>query len=278
MADDRELASELTDDVQPFTMIQNAFLDDATLSAAAFRVFIVLKSYTSGRSKTKLAFPSYSTLKTRCNIAGNTTLAKAIRELETAGWIKRDKRFGRSSLYTLRAIRPEIGIVAITPKIGAQSANNWPNSPPEIGIYQEVEEQEVEEQEVERPRRKLSGFAAVLGEHGDTRVAAYMDILGQKQITETTAALIVKRIDREAFDVWRKVLELWAANSWRASNLSGMFERYDQEKNARRFPKPAPVYASGRGKSITLPQVADPTPAEFAAAEARAKAQREARR
>lgn len=270
-----QMQSEVADEVQAFTQVQNVFIDDARVSPAAFRLFVTLKSYTSGRNPSKIAFPSYETIRQKSGIASYATIARAIRELENLGWITRIKRYGRSTLYTLRA--------SPTVSVGLQKVKHQSykicNSSPTVSVEeQEVEEQEVKEQEVERPRRKLSGFAAVLGEHGDTRVSAYMDILGQKQITETTAALIVKRIDREAFDVWRKVLELWAANSWRASNLSGMFERYDQEKNARRFPKPVPVYASGRGKSITLPQVTDPTPAEFAAAEARAKAQREARR
>lgn len=269
------IQSEVADEVQAFTQVQNVFIDDARVSPAAFRLFVTLKSYTSGRNPSKIAFPSYETIRQKSGIASYATIARAIRELENLGWITRIKRYGRSTLYTLRA-SPTVSVGL--QKVKHQSYRNCNSSPTVSVEEQEVEEQEVKEQEVERPRRKLSGFAAVLGEHGDTRVSAYMDILGQKQITETTAALIVKRIDREAFEVWRKVLELWAANSWRASNLSGMFERYDQEKNARRFPKPSPVYNAGRGKSITLPQVADLTPTEFAAAEARARAQREARR
>jgi len=281
VVDDRELASELTDDVQPFTMIQNAFLDDAALSAVAFRVFIILKSYTSGRAKTKLAFPSYSTLKARCNISGNTTLAKAIRELESAGWIKRDKRFGRSSLYTLRAITPKTGIVAITPEIGAQSAKNWPNSPPKTGMYQEVPKQEVAKQEVGGappvvPLVSVKGYGKVYTAHPDARVAAYLDIMGQPHITASNAQIILDRVALEFVEVWRNVLTLWASSAWNPRNISGMIERYEGDKNAKRFPKPAAAQPIGEWRPAKgmYPQVPDPTPAEFAAAEERAKVQR----
>jgi len=230
VVDDRELASELTDDVQPFTMIQNAFLDDAALSAVAFRVFIILKSYTSGRAKTKLAFPSYSTLKARCNISGNTTLAKAIRELESAGWIKRDKRFGRSSLYTLRAITPKTGIVAITPEIGAQSAKNWPNSPPKTGMYQEVPKQEVAKQEVDPAT--AAARAAGIGSQPSQRIAlnktnrlaaasrmdelerhpaiaAHRRVCGIQPMTLEQAEMIVSRVNGTAETTWPVDLVAW---------------------------------------------------------------------
>ncbi len=269
MTDDRELASELVDDVQPFTMIQNAFLDDATLSAAAFRVFIILKSYTSGRAKTKLAFPSYSTLKARCNISGNTTLAKAIRELETAGWIKREKRFGRSSLYTLRAITPKTGMVAITPEIGAQSARNWPNSAPKTGIYQEVPKQELPKQEVGGAPPAVvivKGFGKVYIAHPDARVAAYLDIMGQPHITASNAQIILDRVALEFVEVWKAVLVLWASSAWNPRNIAGMIERYEGDKNAKRFPKPAAAQPIGqwtpaKGMYPQVPDKPQPPPA-----------------
>ncbi len=267
MEDDRELTSELADDVQPFTMLQNAFLEDATLSANAFRVFIILKSYTSGRAKTKLAFPSYSTLKTRCNIGANATLARAIRELEAAGWITRAKRFGRSSLYTLRAIKSVSDIVRNRPTVSQKLTH----SKSETDHYQEVQNNKKIEQEVGGappavPLVSVKGFGKVYTSHPDARVAAYLDIMGQPHITASNAQIILDRTAAEFIEVWKAVLVLWASSAWNPRNISGMIERYEGDKNAKRFPKAASAVKIGewtpaKGMYPQVPDKPQPPPA-----------------
>lgn len=160
----------------------------------------------------------------------------------------------------------------------------------QLEVEVEVEE-EIEVEEKARPSapaapadasRRVSGFASVITEHADARVAAYLDLLAQKDITDTNAELIMARVGQNDIELWREVLKAWAIGGDKGpyvpTNFTGLFSRFDAVKNAKRFTKvTTPVFASTRGRPVMLPQVPDPTPAEFAAAEARAKAQREAR-
>jgi hypothetical protein len=85
-----------------FAVIPYEFIDASTAySDQAFRLFVLLMRYTNG--KTGEAFPSYAHIQ---SITGwsTKTIAKAIRELETAGWIVRKKQFSGPTHYTL--VRP----------------------------------------------------------------------------------------------------------------------------------------------------------------------------
>ena len=120
----------------------------------------------------------------------------------------------------------------------------------QLEVEVEVEE-EIEVEEKARPvapaaptpaKRRPSGFASVHTAHSDARVDAYLDLLGQKQITDTNAALIMARIGRDDIELWREVLTAWAVGGERGpyvpTNFTGLFDRYDSAKNALRFSKP----------------------------------------
>ena len=129
-------------------------------------------------------------------------------------------------------------------------------SGPEVQGEGEVETKEKEKAAAPEKRRAV-GFSSVHTEHADERVAAYLDILGQKQITETNAALILERIAPGTCDIWREVLTTWAVGGelgpYKPSNFTGMFDRYDSAKNARRFPKAS---ANGNSKHA-MPDIVD---------------------
>ena len=150
----------------------------------------------------------------------------------------------------------------------------------EVEVEEEIEvEEKARDAPATPPGKRISGFAVVHTEHADERVSAYMDILAQKQITETRAALITENVPPGYIDLWREILTGWAIGGdrgpYRADNMAGLFERFNAAKNARRFTKPAPSFqANTRGKPTMLPQVANPSASDFAAAEERARAQR----
>jgi hypothetical protein len=135
------------------------------------------------------------------------------------------------------------------PDVGRQNT-------PEVQVEVEVELKEKEKAAAPANRRAV-GFSSVHTEHADERVAAYLDILGQKQITETNAALILERIAPGTCDIWREVLTAWAVGGelgpYKPSNFSGMFDRYDSARNARRFPKAS---QNGNGKHA-MPDIID---------------------
>lgn len=114
----------------------------------------------------------------------------------------------------------------------------------------EVEvEEEIEVEEKARPsapaafaKRRASGFASVITAHSDARVAAYLDLLAQKDITDTNAELIMARVGQDDIELWREVLKAWAVGGDKGpyvpTNFTGLFSRFDSAKNALRFTKP----------------------------------------
>lgn len=91
-------------------------------------------------------------------------------------------------------------------------------------------------------KRRISGFTVVHAEHEDPRIAAYLDLLAQKQITDTNAALVMERVGRDDIELWREVLKAWAVGGDKGpyvpTNFSGLLDRFDSAKNARRFSRP----------------------------------------
>lgn len=91
--------SKLYDKIGQFVTIPFAFIESAKdLSSSAFRMFVMLRYYTNG--KTGDAFPSYAELEKSTGM-NRHTIAKAIRELMTAGWLERKRRFNDSTIYTI---------------------------------------------------------------------------------------------------------------------------------------------------------------------------------
>jgi len=81
--------------VVPVTLLESS------LSSSARLVWISLMSRVNHSESDACVYPGYEAIMTRCGITGRTTIAKALDELESAGWLKRTKRFSGSTLYTL---------------------------------------------------------------------------------------------------------------------------------------------------------------------------------
>lgn len=243
MADDKR--TKLADRIGQFVALPVTFINDTRLSADAFRLFSILRSYTSANDSADKVFPGYETLRVRCAFGSYRKVAAAVKELETLGWIERRKRFGNSTQYFLNA-RP-----TVLPPLVEMEAAASPTTvgstvlPPSVAtvLPTVVEEPEPENKkkkypEVERGARKTrtpSGFASVYTAHDDPRVAAFLEILARKQITATDAEIIQRRVSTDTVDVWRDVLGIWAANpNWRL-DLASIFDRYERTVNAKRY-------------------------------------------
>lgn len=81
--------------VVPVTLLESS------LSSSARLVWISLMSRVNHAESEACVYPGYEAIMARCGITGRTTIAKALDELEVAGWLKRAKRFSGSTLYTL---------------------------------------------------------------------------------------------------------------------------------------------------------------------------------
>ena len=81
--------------VVPVTLLESS------LSSSARLVWISLMSRVNHSESEACVYPGYEAIMARCGITGKATIAKALEELETAGWLKRTKRFSSSTVYTL---------------------------------------------------------------------------------------------------------------------------------------------------------------------------------
>ena len=74
---------------------------ESSLSSSARLVWISLMSRVNHSENDACVYPGYEAIMSRCGITGKATIAKALDELENAGWLKRTKRFSSSTVYTL---------------------------------------------------------------------------------------------------------------------------------------------------------------------------------
>lgn len=74
---------------------------ESSLSSSARLVWISLMSRVNHAESEACVYPGYEAIMSRCGITGKATIARALDELENAGWLKRTKRFSSSTVYTL---------------------------------------------------------------------------------------------------------------------------------------------------------------------------------
>ena len=95
--------TKIVDEWGAFSAIPNEFIDAAgDLSDQGRWLFVLLRRYTNGQ--TGKAFPSYRVIQDRTGWTPKT-IAKAVRELEEAGWIEREKTYNGPTNYILKRNR-----------------------------------------------------------------------------------------------------------------------------------------------------------------------------
>jgi hypothetical protein len=96
--------SKLVDRIGQFVTVPFSFIHASKeLSFHACWLFVVLRFYTNRR--TGNAFPSYTTIR---KITGmrREKISESLKELEQAGWLKKQSRFGKVNLYTVVIPQP----------------------------------------------------------------------------------------------------------------------------------------------------------------------------
>lgn len=241
-----------------FVAIPITFINDTRITNAGRCLYMLLGSYTSAKADEAIAFPSYETIMARLGWNSKHTVADALVNLLTTGWVERKRRFSSSSVYTINfapnASSAESALLAVQ-KVHHQKCRKCTTDSAESALYPEVLQQEVPHPEVARrgarKTRAVSGFGSVYTSHDDPRVAAFLEILARKQITATDAEIIQKRVATDTADVWREALSIFAANpSWRL-DLASIIDRYERMVNAKRFTSNtgAPNYQNGASKN-----------------------------
>jgi len=84
-----------------YTMVDNAIFEDERITTTDQSVYMALCSFMSIKSHE--CFPSYETLMKRAHVGGRNTLSRAIKRLESYGFIKVEHPSGRCNVYTVWA-------------------------------------------------------------------------------------------------------------------------------------------------------------------------------
>ena len=185
-----------------FIMISRAFVcSDASLAARA--VYMALMLHADQRDDAREVWPSYERIMECSGIRGKTTIANALAELETKGWITRRKRFSGATVYSLaRSVvqnmdssSPESGLMTNAPVV-----QNMDSSSPESGLPL-VQKLDSNKNKRTRTTEKQSPIvrSAKRATHDHDDASAFWDSLGAEQSAEkeTPSPAIIPETTRD---------------------------------------------------------------------------------
>jgi len=235
MADPKR--ATMVDRIGYFATIPLTFINDAEVSDRAHRLYVILRSYTSP-DRDAMVFPGYETLRARCGWSNYRYVAQALRELETAGWIERKKRFGKSTMYSLNATP------VLPTGVGMTDVPVLPTGVAPV-LHPLVEEQEPENKNQIGQRAAADAAARAAGidklpsqrivkakakklhmpdpfDLGELEQAeaiqAHRRVCGYQPITVEQAALIVSKVNGTATTTWPTDLLVWTQSTRRSDN------------------------------------------------------------
>lgn len=208
-----------------FAVIPHEFIDASTAySDQAFRLFVLLMRYTNG--KTGEAFPSYTHLQSLTGWS-TKTIAKAIRELEAAGWIVRKKQFSGPTHYTL--VRPHSFPTERTDSTSLGKGMRFPTERTVLsqGKPKKNEIKYIESKKIEREEAAHSRLPALdqpeLIHVEPNAVSVLLEVFPQTPIYSQE---VIDAADIRDLPLWRQVLSDWRDNRYSTRNVTGMRDRY----------------------------------------------------
>ena len=217
---ENKVKTTLTDEWGSFTAIPNEFIEQsADLSDHARWMFVLLRSYTN--AKTGEAFPSYDELKSRTGWAYNT-IAKAVKELEAAGWLSRRKQFSGTTHYTLIRKRQSLPIASngqslLMTRTGQSQVQSLPLASTVLAISKpnKTENNKTENNKTER-------VAAVAALTQDP-LSIHREIFGEIPIYQQE---LILNADIQQLTAWRKTCQDWKDNRYSTRNVTGLIDCY----------------------------------------------------
>lgn len=218
--------TRITDEWGSFAAIPHEFIDRAGgLSDQARWLFVLLRRYTNGQ--TGKAFPSYKVIQDRTGWTPKT-IAKAVRELEEAGWLIREKALGDVTQYILtrRQHFPQGSEVLPVGKQGTSQR--------EVGVLPVGKSNKIE---VNRPTKQTEGKRG-----GEIAVISQQAIIVTPPPPASADAGSIAReyfpqmgiwqqelIDNAQINhltIWRKCCEDWRDNRYSERNIKGLIDSY----------------------------------------------------
>lgn len=220
--------TRITDEWGSFSAIPNEFIDAASdLSDQSRWLFVLLRRYTNGQ--TGKAFPSYKAIQERTGWTPKT-IAKAVRELEEAGWIEREKALGDVTQYILKRKSHFPTGSGVLPT-GKRST-----SPREVGVLPVGKSNKTDitrpikqtDKEREQPRQALvvtqgAPIATPHTQGGADAVSVALEHFPQLGIWQQE---LIEKADINHGILWRQCCERWRDNRYSIRNITGLIDSY----------------------------------------------------
>lgn len=223
--------TRITDEWGSFSAIPNEFIDAASdLSDQSRWLFVLLRRYTNGQ--TGKAFPSYKLIQERTGWTPKT-IAKAVRELEEAGWIEREKAFNGPTQYILKR-KSHFPVGSGVLPVGKRSTSLREAGVLPVGKSNKIEvNRSIKQTDKERgeaqPRQALvvtqgAPIATPPPPTGGADAASialeYFPAMGIWQQE------LIQNADINHLTIWRKCVEDWRDNRYSPRNINGMIDSY----------------------------------------------------
>lgn len=240
--------TRITDEWGSFSAIPNEFIDTAgNLSDQARWLFVLLRRYTNGQ--TGKAFPSYKAIQAHTGWTPKT-IAKAVRELEQAGWLFREKALGDVTQYILiRKQHVPTGSEVLP--VGKQGTSRR-----EVGVLPVGKSNKIE---VKRSNKEASAAPppvrteTAIDDLGDILEDAYpghaMNWRTMRELRELINRLHATRSDVLAFPGWLQ--RKYPLKSNTPFSFKDLFPQMLREANATK-PQPSPSYCGECNNGWTL--------------------------
>jgi len=224
--------SKLVDEIGQFTIVPNWVVDmGGIIGPDALALYTALRYFGEG------AFPSYDTIQLKTGLT-RRRIANAIRKLETNGLLERRRRFGASTVYTLKMristdaglVEPTISTDAVLPLVQQVHTNKTQLT----RLIQEVEEEE------EKPPQKdakylatYQGYTDATGQLITMAVQRRLDVITDRYPLEwITAAFEAATLHGgRTLAYIESVLQSWGTNGFRIDT------RKQKQQPAARYPQ-----------------------------------------
>jgi len=217
--------TRITDEWGSFSAIPNEFIDAAgDLSDQSRWLFVLLRRYTNGQ--TGKAFPSYKAIQERTGWTPKT-IAKAVRELEEAGWIEREKALGDVTQYILKRKSHFPQGSGVLPT-GKRSTSRG-----EVGVLPTGKSNKTDVNRLTKQTDRERGQIAVIP--ADAKPARPLPFSGGSAVDIAVEHFpqmgiwqqeLVDNAGIQHLTIWRKCCEDWRDNRYSPRNVKGLIDSY----------------------------------------------------
>jgi hypothetical protein len=216
--------TRIHDEWGAFSAIPNEFIDaSGDLSDQGRWLFVLLRRYTNGQ--TGKAFPSYKVIQDRTGWTPKT-IAKAVRELEDAGWIEREKTYNGPTNYILKRNRHFPQGSAPLP-VGKCSTSHR-----EVGVLPTGKSNKTD---INRLNKKTevksvveSSTALIAKPHTQQTEDAVSIALTYFPTMGIWQQELIANADINHLALWRQTMQIWSDHKWSKGNIHGMIDKYQR--------------------------------------------------